>query len=35
MSAHKEFQLKAQNYELSVDPYMHPRMTGMHNKDTL
>ena len=22
--------LEAQNYELAVDRYMHPRMTGMH-----
>ena len=31
MSAHKKIQLKAQNYELVVDRYLHPRMTGMHN----
>ena len=33
MSAHKKFQLKAQNQELAVDRYMHPRMTGMHNEN--
>ena len=32
MSAHKKFQLKAQNLWLAVDPYMPPRRTGMHNK---
>ena len=32
MSAHKKFQLKAQNYWLAVDPYMPPRRTEMHNK---
>ena len=26
----KKNQLKAQNEELAVDRYMHPRMTGMH-----
>ena len=31
MSAHKKFQLKAQNLWLAVDPYMPPRRTGMHN----
>ena len=31
MSAHKKFQLKAQNQWLAVDPYMPPRRTGMHN----
>ena len=31
MLAHKKFQLKAQNYELAVDRYLHPLMTGMHN----
>ena len=31
MSAHKKFQLKAQNKWLAVDPYMPPRRTGMHN----
>ena len=31
MSAHKKFQLKAQNKELAVNRYMHLRMTGMHN----
>ena len=31
MSAHKKFQLKAQNYWLAVDPYMPPQSTGMHN----
>ena len=31
MSAHKKFQLKAQNKESSVDRYMPPRRTGMHN----
>ena len=30
MSAHKKIQLKAQNKELAVDRYMHPRMTEMH-----
>ena len=30
MQAHKRFQLKAQNLELAVDRYMHPRMTEMH-----
>ena len=30
MSAHKKFHAKAQNLELAVDRYMHPRMTGMH-----
>ena len=29
MSAHKKFQLKAQNKELAVDPHMPPRRTGM------
>ena len=33
--AHKNFQLKAQNLELAVDRYMHPRMTGMHNNHFL
>ena len=27
----KKIQLKAENKELAVDPYMPPRMTGMHN----
>ena len=31
MSAHKKLQLKAENYELAVDCYMHPWMTDMHN----
>ena len=31
MSAHKKFQLKAQNWWLAVDPYMPPRRSGMHN----
>ena len=31
MSAHKKFQLKAQNKWLAVDPYMPPRRSGMHN----
>ena len=31
MSAHKKFQLKAQNKWLAVDPYMPPRRMGMHN----
>ena len=31
MSAHKKFQLKAQNQWLAVDPYMPPRRSGMHN----
>ena len=31
MSAHKKFQLKAQNEWLAVDPYMPPRRSGMHN----
>ena len=36
MSAHKKFQLKAQNYWLAVDPYMPPRRSGMHKKgDTI
>ena len=30
MSAHKKFQLKAQNWWLAVDPYMTPRRSGMH-----
>ena len=30
MSMHKKFHVKAQNLELSVDRYMHSRMTGMH-----
>ena len=30
----KKIQLKAQNSELAVDRYMHPRMTRMHNKIT-
>ena len=30
MSAHKKFQLKAQNQWLAVDPYMPPRRSGMH-----
>ena len=30
MSAHKKFQLKAQNYELAVNRFMHLRMTAMH-----
>ena len=30
MSAHKKFQLKAQNKWLAVDPYMPPRRSGMH-----
>ena len=30
MLAHKKFQLKLQNYELAVDRYMHPWMTGIH-----
>ena len=33
LSAHKKIQLKAQNYELAVDRYMHPRMKGMHNEN--
>ena len=32
MSARKKFQLKAQNKELAVDPYMPPRRKGMHNE---
>ena len=33
ISAHKIFQLKAQNQELAVDSYMHPQMMGMHNNN--
>ena len=33
MSAHKKFQLKAQNLWLAVDPYMPPRRTGMHKNN--
>ena len=32
MSAHKKFQLKAQNQESAVDPYMPHWRTGMHNE---
>ena len=32
MSTHKKFQVKTQNLELVVDRYMHPLITGMHNK---
>ena len=31
MSAHKKYQLKAQNRELAVDRNMHHQMTGKHN----
>ena len=30
MSAHKKFQLKAQNKWLAVNPYMPPRNSGRH-----
>ena len=32
MSAHKKFPLKAQNSELAIDRYVHPRMQGMYKK---
>ena len=34
MSTRKKFHTKSQNFELAVYRYMHPRMTGMHNKQT-
>ena len=32
MSIHKKIHVKAQNFELAVDRYMHLQMKGMHNK---